>query len=113
MTEPDMDLSLPESLDDVIAGIYRMGASKVRVIRFELRFAREQIEHYLPDFVAETDTALLMIETNARKDVDHPKVPAKREALEEWCVHASIHGATYGGKPGRYALVPPDVVVET
>jgi type III restriction enzyme len=67
---------------------------------------------YVPDFVAETDTELLMIETKARKELDDPEVAAKRQAAEEWCVHASAHAATYGGKPWRYALVPHDVVAE-
>jgi type III restriction enzyme len=67
---------------------------------------------YVPDFVAETETELLMIETKARKDLDDPEVAAKRQAAEEWCVHASAHASTYGGKPWRYALVPHDVVAE-
>ncbi|ODS54096.1 MAG: type III restriction endonuclease subunit R [Acidobacteria bacterium SCN 69-37] len=67
---------------------------------------------YVPDFVAETDTELLMIETKARKDVDDPEVAAKRQAAEEWCVHASAHAASYGGRSWRYALVPHDVVAE-
>lgn len=68
---------------------------------------------YVPDFVAETDNELLMIETKARKDLDDPEVAAKRRAAEEWCVHASAHAATYGGgKPWRYALVPHDVIAD-
>lgn len=67
---------------------------------------------YVPDFVAETDTELLMIETKARKDLNDPEVAAKRQAAEEWCVHASAHAATYGGKPWRYALVSHDLVAE-
>lgn len=64
------------------------------------------------DFVAETDIELLVIETKAQRDVDDPEVAAKRQAAEEWCVHASAHAAMYGGKPRRYALVPHDVVAE-
>lgn len=67
---------------------------------------------YVPDFVAESGTELLMIETKARNEMTTPEVLAKRKAAEEWCVHASAHAATYGGKPWRYALVPHDVVAE-
>jgi len=69
-------------------------------------------QQYVPDFVAETDTELLMVETKARNEMDSPEVAAKRQAAEEWCVNASAHAATYGGKPWRYALVPHDVVAE-
>ncbi|MBP7778283.1 MAG: DEAD/DEAH box helicase family protein [Acidobacteria bacterium] len=69
-------------------------------------------QQYVPDFVAETDAELLMIETKARNEMETPEVAAKRQAAEEWCVNASAHAATYGGKPWRYALVPHDVVAE-
>jgi type III restriction enzyme len=87
-----------------------------------LKPAREQFQiyyrvgsapqQYVPDFVAETETELLMIETKARNEMATPEVAAKRQAAEEWCVNASAHAATYGGKPWRYALVPHDVVAE-
>ncbi|MBA3885788.1 MAG: DEAD/DEAH box helicase family protein [Acidobacteria bacterium] len=65
---------------------------------------------YVPDFVAETTSGLLLIETKARNELTTPEVLAKRKAAEEWCVHASAHAATYGGKPWRYGLVPHDMV---
>lgn len=37
---------------------------------------------------------------------------AKRMAAEEWCLNASTHAATYGGKPWRYSLLPHDVIAE-
>lgn len=66
----------------------------------------------VPDFVAETEDALLMIETKARNQLTTPEVEAKRKAAEEWCQHASAHAATYGGKPWRHALVPYDIVAD-
>jgi type III restriction enzyme len=36
----------------------------------------------------------------------------KRQAVEEWCVHAFTHTGTYSDKSSRYALVPHDVVAE-
>jgi hypothetical protein len=38
--------------------------------------------------------------------------PAKRQAPEEWCVHAFTYAATYGGKPWCYALVALNIVAE-
>lgn len=67
---------------------------------------------YVPDFVAETETEPLMVETKARNEMATPEVAAKRQAAEEWCVNASAHAATCGGKPWRYALVPHDTVAE-
>jgi len=69
-------------------------------------------QEYVPDFVAETDTVLLMVETKARSEMAAADVVAKQEAAEEWCQHASSHAATYGGKPWRYVLVPHDVIAE-
>jgi type III restriction enzyme len=59
----------------------------------------------VPDFVAETASELLLIETKARNEMASLEVAAKRKAAEGWGIHASAHGATYGGKPWRYALV--------
>jgi type III restriction enzyme len=69
-------------------------------------------QQYVPDFVAEIEHELLMIETKARNEMATPEVAAKRRAAEEWCRNASAHAATYGGKPWRYALVPHDTVAE-
>ena len=69
-------------------------------------------QQYVPDFVAETENELLMVETKARNELTTAEVEAKRKAAEEWCLHASAHAATYGGKPWRYALVPHDTVAE-
>lgn len=87
-----------------------------------LKPAKEQVQiyyrvdsapnQYVPDFVAETETELLMIETKARNEMATPEVAAKCQAAEERCVNASAHGVTYGGKPWRYALVPHHVVAE-
>jgi type III restriction enzyme len=69
-------------------------------------------EQYVPDFVVETESALLLIELKARNEMDDPEVLAKRTAAEEWCRNASTHAATYGGKPWSYVFLPHDVVAE-
>jgi type III restriction enzyme len=77
-------------------------------------FYRRAAAHlqYVPDFVVETGIELLMIETKARNEMTTPEVVTKGKAAGEWCLHASAHAATYGGKPWRYVLLPHDVVAE-
>jgi type III restriction enzyme len=67
---------------------------------------------YQPDFVAETEDTVFMLEPKARNMLEDPEVLAKREAAVKWCQNASAHAASYGGKPWRYALIPHDVVSE-
>ncbi len=69
-------------------------------------------QQYVPDFVAETETELLMIETKARNEMTTIEVEAKRKAAEEWCRNASAHASTYGGKPWRYGLIAHDTVAD-
>jgi type III restriction enzyme len=76
------------------------------------KFGSEQPE-YVPDFVAETMTHLLMVETKARTDVDSQEVVAKASAASKWCKHASGHASTVGGKPWVYLLLPHDDVRES
>jgi type III restriction enzyme len=76
------------------------------------KLGAEQPE-YIPDFVAETDTTILMVETKARVDVDTQEVQAKAAAAMRWCRHASDHAANVGTKPWKYLLVPHDEVSES
>ena len=73
------------------------------------KLGSEQPE-YVPDFVAETSDAILMVETKARDDMDLPEVQAKADAAVQWCAHASQYAASVGSKPWRYLLVPHDTV---
>ena len=54
---------------------------------------------YVPDFVAETDVAILMVETKARSDLDTPEVQAKAGAAARWRRQATDYSARVGGKP--------------
>jgi type III restriction enzyme len=76
------------------------------------KLGTEQPE-YVPDFVAETDTHVLMVETKARVDIDTQEVQAKAAAAVQWCRHASDHATSVGTKPWRYLLVPHDGVTES
>ncbi|MFO0121486.1 MAG: type III restriction endonuclease subunit R, partial [Inhella sp.] len=77
-------------------------------------YYRDGAKHpeYIPDFVVETEAAVLMVETKARNELEATDVKAKAEAGATWCRHASDHAKTAGGKPWKYLLVPHDVVTE-
>ena len=76
------------------------------------KLGTEQPE-YIPDFVAETDAIILMVETKARVDINTPGVQAKAAAATRWCKHASDHAASVGTKPWKYLLVPHDEISES
>lgn len=67
---------------------------------------------YQPDFVAETEDAIFMIEPKARNEMDSGNVIAKKEAAIRWCKQATDHASTYDGKPWVYLLVPHDDIAE-
>lgn len=75
------------------------------------RLGSEQPE-YIPDFVAELDNRILMVETKARADIASPEVQAKSAAASRWCRHASEHSARVGSKPWNYLVVPHDELSE-
>ncbi|PAT38559.1 DEAD/DEAH box helicase [Vandammella animalimorsus] len=76
------------------------------------KLGSEQPE-YVPDFVAEMQDCILMVETKAHNDIASAEVQAKAQAAAEWCQHASAYSARVGGKPWRYVLVPHDEVQES
>jgi type III restriction enzyme len=77
-------------------------------------FYRQGAEHleYQPDFVAETDKNIYMLEPKAKSEMTSADVLAKKDAAIKWCRNASEHAASYGGKPWRYVLIPHDVIAD-
>lgn len=69
-------------------------------------------QEYQPDFVAETEDCIYMLEPKMRKEMEDPAVLAKKEAAESWCRHASDYAETYGGKSWAYVLIPHDAIAE-
>ena len=67
---------------------------------------------YIPDFVAETDGAILMVETKKRAELASGEVQAKAAAAARWCGQASGYAASAGGKPWHYLLIPHDEITE-
>lgn len=72
----------------------------------------EEVE-YVPDFVAETEDCIYMMEPKARGDLDSAEVEAKKSAAALWCKHATDHTGANGGKPWRYLLIPHDAISDS
>ncbi|MDB2694134.1 DEAD/DEAH box helicase family protein [Erythrobacter sp.] len=67
---------------------------------------------YQPDFVAEMDDAIIMLEPKASNQMQDADVLAKKDVAVKWCEWASEHARTYGGKPWHYVLIPHDAIAE-
>lgn len=66
----------------------------------------------MPDFIAETDEYVLMVETKMRTEMDDSIVLDKARAGATWCQNASDYLLKNGGKKWRYLLIPHDEVKE-
>jgi type III restriction enzyme len=71
----------------------------------------DQLE-YQPDFVAETDSVIYMLEPKDSREMTADDVTAKRDVAVKWCHNASEHAKTYKGKSWKYLLIPHDVITE-
>jgi type III restriction enzyme len=65
-----------------------------------------------PDFVADANSFIYMLESKMRTELTADDVIAKRDAAAKWCKQASDHAKTYKGKPWKYLLIPHDVIAE-
>jgi type III restriction enzyme len=61
---------------------------------------------YQPDFVAETNKCIYMLEPKAANQMTDAEVLAKRDAAVKWCKQASHYALSYEGKPWKYLLIP-------
>jgi type III restriction enzyme len=77
-------------------------------------YYRDGADHreYQPDFVAETDAAVYMLEPKMRKEMADAVVLAKKAAALSWCANATVHALAHGGKPWHYLLIPHDAIAE-
>jgi type III restriction enzyme len=69
-------------------------------------------QEYQPDFVAETDSTIYMLEPKRRDELTDDEVVAKKDAAVKWCQQASDHAKTCKGKPWKYLLIPHDVIAD-
>lgn len=67
---------------------------------------------YQPDFVAETEEVIYMMEPKARNEIDDTEVVAKSDVALTWCEHAGKYALANGGKPWKYLLIPHDAIAE-
>jgi len=67
---------------------------------------------YQPDFVAETEEVIYMLEPKARNEMDNLQVLAKKDVAVQWCQNASDYMLNHGGKPWQYVLIPHDAIAE-
>jgi type III restriction enzyme len=67
---------------------------------------------YIPDFVAETDNRIYMLEPKKRKEMADVDVLEKKKVAEQWCARASEHTASNSGKLWKYVLIPHDAIME-
>ena len=81
--------------------------------QFQIRYRRgSDHPEYVPDFVAETASTLVMIEVKAANQLGDLEVKAKAEAAREWARHATEYTSQNGGKPWRYLVLAHDVLQE-
>ncbi|MBI5436825.1 MAG: DEAD/DEAH box helicase family protein [Nitrosomonadales bacterium] len=75
-------------------------------------FYKQGADHleYQPDFVAETDGAIYMLEPKASNQMTDPVVVAKKEAAIRWCKNATDYALANGSKPWRYVLIPHNAI---
>ena len=76
-------------------------------------FYKQSTDHqeYQPDFVAETNDTIYMLEPKASNQMTDPIVMAKKEAAIMWCKNASDYALVNGGKPWRYVLIPHNAIL--
>jgi type III restriction enzyme len=77
-------------------------------------YYKDGAEHpeYVPDFVAETNDYVLMVETKSQAEMKDAIVLAKADAAIKWCENAGEYLLKNGGKAWKYLLIPHDEVKE-
>ncbi len=66
---------------------------------------------YRPDFVAETNDTIYMVETKKEGDIDSPETQEKSQAALEYCKYATEYTTQNMGKPWKYILIPHNAVM--
>ena len=104
----------------ILAGILELESQKwfkPVLGQFNMRYAvqHEQKQHeqkeYQPDFVAELEHEIVMLEVKASNQMTDAIVLEKARVARIWCEHASAHALEHGGKPWRYHLIAHDLIL--
>ncbi|OYV15603.1 MAG: hypothetical protein CG439_2475 [Methylococcaceae bacterium NSP1-2] len=77
-------------------------------------YYKDGVNHpeYIPDFVAETEHCVLMVETKSQAEMTDTNVQAKADAAIKWCENASDYLLNNNGKAWKYLLIPHDEIKE-
>ncbi|MBF0437190.1 MAG: hypothetical protein HQL77_17755 [Magnetococcales bacterium] len=67
---------------------------------------------YLPDFVAETEDFIAMLEPKAANQMENSEVREKARVAVTWCQRVTEYASGIGGKPWYYLLIPHDAIAE-
>lgn len=67
-------------------------------------------KQYHPDFVAETNDSIYLVETKKQDDIATSDVQDKAKAALEFCKNATDYTVANSGKPWRYILIPHNAV---
>jgi type III restriction enzyme len=106
--QSDTERVMSVILDRESAKWFRPGRGQFQIF---YKWGADQRE-YQPDFVAETEDAIYMLEPKMRKEMDDGEIVAKKDSAVLWCRHATDHTAMHGGKPWKYLLIPHDAIAE-
>jgi type III restriction enzyme len=69
----------------------------------------ESHHRYEPDFVAETDSEIVMIEVKPPTEIDKQSVQAKKQTADKYCEIVNRNMGRYGiQKPWRYVILATD-----
>lgn len=79
--------------------------------QFQMYYGKEGKE-YNPDFVAETEDTIYMLEPKSRKEMEDSVVLEKMKAALKWCAHATEYSKKHNGKPWIYCLIPHDEILD-
>ncbi|HEX3045002.1 MAG TPA: DEAD/DEAH box helicase family protein [Bacillota bacterium] len=66
---------------------------------------------YEPDFVAETQEAIYLIEIKKAADIEEREVQEKARAALQYCRYATDFNVQHGCKPWKYVLIPHNAVL--
>jgi type III restriction enzyme len=101
-TDPERRLAVVIEADATVEKWLKPGRNQFRI---DYRSG----EGYEPDFVVETNSAMLICEVKARNELDDPIVKAKAAAATKWCSTATERAG--GAKPWIYLLIPDDQIL--
>jgi len=106
-SKAEKDLSFVLEHDNSIKKWLRPAPNQFRI------YWQNNTRLYEPDFIAETDSVIFMIETKAANEINNMEVQEKAAAALRYCNYATDFTTANGGKGWKYLLIPHDQVATT